>query len=79
MSNANMITPMTSKPESKHINITTSTTDSPFDISSSDTTCYPKNLTKDNNHDNIDPSNSKTDIEISSPSDKDTSKPSSNL
>eukprot|EP00957_Ditylum_brightwellii_P130738 9974551-Ditylum_brightwellii.AAC.1 len=70
---------MTSKPESKQINITTSTTDSPFDVPSSDTTRHPKNLTKDNDHDNIDPSNSKTDIKNSLPSDKDTSKPSSDL
>eukprot|EP00957_Ditylum_brightwellii_P103435 7881567-Ditylum_brightwellii.AAC.1 len=79
MSNANMITPMISKPESKQINTATSTTNSLFDIPSSDTTCHPKNLTMDNYHDNIDLSNSKTDIKNSLPSDKDTSKSSSEL
>eukprot|EP00957_Ditylum_brightwellii_P046416 3523308-Ditylum_brightwellii.AAC.1 len=70
---------MTSKPESKQVNITSSTTDSPSDIPSSDATHHHTNLTLDTNHDNVDPSNSKTDIDNSSPSDKDTSKPSSEL
>eukprot|EP00957_Ditylum_brightwellii_P017955 1352432-Ditylum_brightwellii.AAC.1 len=55
MSNANMITPTTSKPESKQVNTTSSTTDLPFDIPSSDATCHLTNLTMDNIHDNIDP------------------------
>eukprot|EP00957_Ditylum_brightwellii_P087032 6624859-Ditylum_brightwellii.AAC.1 len=79
MSKATMITPMTSKPESKHVNITSSTTDSPSDIPSSDATRHLKNLTMDTIHDNVDPNNSKTDINNSSPSDKDTLKPSSEL
>eukprot|EP00957_Ditylum_brightwellii_P169165 12876737-Ditylum_brightwellii.AAC.1 len=68
---------MTSKPESKQVNTTSSTTNSLFNIPSSDTTCHLTNLTMNNNHDNINPSNSKTDIDNSLPSDKDTLKPSS--
>eukprot|EP00957_Ditylum_brightwellii_P048867 3707881-Ditylum_brightwellii.AAC.1 len=79
MSNATMITPMTSKPESKQVNIASSTTDSTFDIPSSDATRHLKNLTMDTNHDSVDPSYSKIDINNSSPSDKDTLKPSSEL
>eukprot|EP00957_Ditylum_brightwellii_P161080 12264097-Ditylum_brightwellii.AAC.1 len=55
MSKATMITPMTSKPKSKQVNITSSTTYSPSDIPSSDATHHLKNLTMDTNHDNVDP------------------------
>eukprot|EP00957_Ditylum_brightwellii_P090127 6864474-Ditylum_brightwellii.AAC.1 len=55
MSKATMITSMTSKPESKQVNITSSTTNSPSDIPSSNATRHLTNLTMDTNHDNIDP------------------------
>ena len=77
MSYATMITPMTSKPDSKQVNITSSTTDSPSDIPSSDATRHHTNVTLNTTQDNVDPSHSKTDIDTSSPSDKDTSKTSS--
>eukprot|EP00957_Ditylum_brightwellii_P015859 1194332-Ditylum_brightwellii.AAC.1 len=55
MSYDTMITPMTSKLESKQVNITSDTTDSPSDIPSSDATCHHTNLTLNTNQDNVDP------------------------